>query len=140
MISLSCKTVFLSVVSVILTVSGIVLLCTHQDIFKYIYNTQLVLSPTSGSYPMWSKLPEPMLASMYLFEVKNPDQVSKGFKPVLEQRGPYVFTEQHLKVDAVWNDENGTVTYKQVRQWQFVPDKSNGKKTLKFSVIISFDL
>jgi len=135
MISLSCKTVFLSVVSVILTVSGIVLLCTHQDIFKYIYNTQLVLSPTSGSYPMWSKLPEPMLASMYLFEVKNPDQVSKGFKPVLEQRGPYVFTEQHLKVDAVWNDENGTVTYKQVRQWQFVPDKSNGSLSDQVTIL-----
>ena len=127
MISISCKTVFWSVVSVILAISGIVLLCTHEAIFQYIYNTQLVLSPTSGSFPMWSKLPEPMLASMYLWEVKNPDQVSRGFKPVLEQRGPYVFTEQHLKVDTVWNDDNGTVTYKQVRQWQFVPEKSNGK-------------
>lgn len=125
MISCSVKTVVWSLVSVFLVTSGIVLLSTHNAIFNYIYNTQLVLSPTSGSFPMWSKLPEPMLASMYLWEVKNPDQVSLGSKPILEERGPYVFTEQHTKVDPVWND-NGTVTYKQRRVWHFVPDLSIG--------------
>ena len=126
MISCSVKTAVWSLVSVFLVTSGIVLLSTHNAIFNYIYNTQLVLSPTSGSFPMWSKLPEPMLASMYLWEVKNPDQVSLGSKPILEEKGPYVFTEQHTKVDPVWND-NGTVTYKQRRVWHFVPDLSIGK-------------
>ena len=124
-ISCSVKTVMWSLVSVLLVTSGIVLLCTHNAIFNYIYNTQLVLSPTSGSFPMWQKLPEPMLASMYLWEVKNPAEVSLGSKPVLEERGPYVFTEQHTKVDPIWND-NGTVTYKQKRVWHFKPDLSNG--------------
>ena len=72
-----------------------------------------------------------MLASMYLSEVKNPAKVSLGSKPELEERGPYVFTEQHIKVDPIWND-NGTVTYKQRRVWHFVPDLSNGKSVIKF--------
>ena len=118
----SVKKVGWSLVSVFLVTSGIVLLSAHSVIFNYIYNTQLVLSPTSGSFPMWEKLPEPMLASMYLWEVKNPDQVSQGSKPILEERGPYVFTKQHIKVDPIWND-NGTVTYKQRRVWHFVPDR-----------------
>lgn len=74
---------------------------------------------------MWHTLPEPMLASMYLFKVLNPGKVSKGEKPNLEQVGPYVFTEQHEKTNIVWNN-NGTVTYRQIRTWHFLPDKSNG--------------
>ena len=116
-----------SALSAVLIISGIVLLTTHDQIFHYIYNSQLVLSPTSGSFPMWSVLPSPMVASMYLWEVKNPEQVSAGEKPVLVERGPYVFTEQHYKTDLTWNDDNGTVTYKQIRKWNFVPELSKGK-------------
>ena len=112
----------------VLLVSAIVLLLCNEGIFQYIYNTQLVLSPTSGSFPMWSVLPTPMIASMYLFHVLNPDEVSAGAKPRLEQRGPYVFTEQHYKTNIVWND-NDTVTYKQIRSWHFLPERSNGMIT-----------
>ena len=80
---------------------------------------------------MWSVLPEPMVASMYLWEVKNPEDFSQGAKPVLEERGPYVFTEQHYKTNITWNDNNGTVTYKQIRKWNFVPELSNGKYFLQ---------
>ncbi len=72
-----------------------------------------------------------MLASMYLSEVKNPAKVSLGSKPELEERGPYVFTEQHIKMDPIGND-NGTVTYKQGIMWHFVPDLSIGKSVIDF--------
>ena len=133
MITANIKKVIWSVVSALLVISGTVLLATHDAIFRYIYNSQLVLSPTSGSFPMWSVLPEPMVASMYLFEVMNPDQVAKGFKPVLQERGPYVFTEQHYKTDLVWND-NGTVTYKQIRKWNPVPELTHGKILFFFNI------
>jgi len=133
-VSCSIKTAIWSTLVVLLIVSGVALLCTKDDIFSYIYNSQLVLSATSGSFPMWSVLPEPMIASMYLWEVKNPEAFSKGAKPVLEERGPYVFTEQHYKTNITWNDNNGTVTYKQIRKWNFVPELSNG--TLEDKVTI----
>ena len=123
----SVKTTVWSGVWTLLLISGIVLLTSHNQIFHYIYNSQLVLSPTSGSFPMWSVLPSPMISSMYLWEVMNPEQVSAGAKPVLEERGPYVFTEQHYKTDIIWNN-NGTVTYKQIRQWNFVPELSKGRQ------------
>eukprot|EP00092_Neocalanus_flemingeri_P084124 GFUD01105638.1.p1 GENE.GFUD01105638.1~~GFUD01105638.1.p1 ORF type:complete len:511 (-),score=100.83 GFUD01105638.1:901-2433(-) len=109
----------------VLVVSGLILLTTHHNIFMYIYKSQLVLSPESGSFPMWQDLPTPMLASMYLFNVSNPDEVSKGAKPELEEFGPYVFTEQHHKTKLAWN-ENGTITYRQIRTWHFVPELSSG--------------
>ena len=102
----------------ILTVSGLILLTTHHQIFMYIFKTQLALSPVSGSFPMWQDLPTPMLGSMYLFNVLNPTEVSNGAKPELEEVGPFVFTEQHHKARLVWN-ENGTVSYRQISKvWQ----------------------
>ena len=116
-----------SVVSLflVIVISGTLLLATHEAVFRYIYNSQLVLSPTSSSFPMRSLQSEPTLASMYLFEVMNPDQVMQGSKPVLQERGPYVFTERHYKTDIVWND-NGTVTYRQIRKWNPVPEMTHG--------------
>jgi len=118
------KLIFLSL-ALVLFVSGLILLNTHTNIFMYIYNSQLTLSPSSGSFPMWQDLPAPMLASMYMFKVLNPDQVAIGAKPELEEVGPYVFTEKHHKTKLVWN-ENGTITYRQIRTWNFVPDLSAG--------------
>ena len=58
----------------------------------------------------------------------NAEEFSKGAKPKLEEIGPYVFDEFHTKVDLVWNDDNGTVTYKQVWQellfWDSALDRS----------------
>lgn len=113
---------------------GVSLLALNSTIFDGIVKSQLVLSPTSGSFPMWQDLPEPMLAKMYVFHVKNPAMVLNGAKPELEERGPYVFTEQHHKTNLVWN-RNGTVTYQQVRTWHFVPELTNG--TLEDKVTIA---
>ena len=56
----------------------------------------------------------------------SPVQVLKGAKPQVQQVGPYVFTEKHHKSDLQWNDNNGTVTYKQIRTWNFLPDETVG--------------
>lgn len=112
--------------TILLVISGVALILTKNAVFMGIFKSQLVLSPTSGSYPMWQILPEPMVASMYLFKVLNPDEIRNGKKPRLEQVGPYVFTEQHEKTDIVWNNNNDTVSYKQIRTWHFLPERSNG--------------
>jgi len=130
------KRLILLAITAILIVSGVVLIVAKHVLFMSIFKSQLVLSPTSGSFPMWQTLPEPMQASMYLFQVLNPDAVTQGAKPQLEQVGPYVFTEQHEKTSLVWND-NGTVTYKQIRTWHFLPHLSNGTLDDKVTILNS---
>jgi hypothetical protein len=49
---------------------------------------------------MWQDLP----ASMYLFNVLNPAEVSAGAKSEVEEVGPYVITEQHHKFVGSLND------------------------------------
>ena len=55
--------------SCFLLVMGLSLLLANSTIFLAIYKSQLVLGPTSASYPMWHTLPEPMLMSAYLYKV-----------------------------------------------------------------------
>jgi hypothetical protein len=55
----------------------VVMLCVSgAQIFLYVYKSQLVLSPSSGSFPMWQDLPAPLIARVFLFNVTNPSQVS----------------------------------------------------------------
>lgn len=77
---------------------------------------------------MWKETPIPMYLSVYMFNWTNPDEVLKSdwkIKPILEQHGPYVFYEHHIRVNMTWND-NDTITYQQKRIWHFLPEKSNG--------------
>lgn len=53
------------------------------------------------------------------------DLMTPGVKPILVECGPYVFLEKHTRTNVTWN-ENGTVTFNQIRTWQFMPDLSNG--------------
>ena len=53
------------------------------------------------------------------------NKVLLGAKPVLQEVGPYVYTEEHHKSDLRWN-ANHTVTFKQIRTWHFLPDKTVG--------------
>ena len=67
---------------------------------------------------MWKDLPVPITLRVYLFNITNAEEVAKkGAKPILNQVGPYVFEEYHHKYDEIWNNDNGTVTYKQMNKW-----------------------
>nr|CAD7450851.1 unnamed protein product [Timema bartmani]CAD7463671.1 unnamed protein product [Timema tahoe] len=76
---------------------------------------------------MWRVSPVPVTLSIYFFNWTNPHELKQpGAKPKLVEMGPYAFREYHEKVDIVWNDDNNTVSYRQVRWWQFDPDQSRG--------------
>ena len=50
------------------------------------------------SYNLWKNTPVPMKISFNLFELVNPEEYTKkGAKPVVRERGPYVYNEYHLK-------------------------------------------
>lgn len=45
--------------------------------------------------------PVPVYMDFYFFTVKNPDEVSNGSKPILEEVGPYVYKEVRRKEDVL---------------------------------------
>jgi len=110
------------VTCLLLLVVGISLLATNTTIFSEIIRTQVVLSPTAASLPLWRDTPA-LKTSMYIFNVTNVAEVYNGGKPDLVEVGPFVFDEEHEKTKIKWN-RNGTVTYHQVRTWHHRPDLS----------------
>ena len=56
--------------------------------------------PGSFSYEIWHELPIPMYMKVYYFNVTNAEEVESDVTamPRLQELGPYVFKEMHLKV------------------------------------------
>ncbi|KAF4798833.1 Scavenger receptor class B member 1 [Turdus rufiventris] len=83
------------------------------------------IDPSSISFQMWKDIPVPFFLSVHFFEVLNPEQVLQGGKPVLRQRGPYVYREYRNKTNITFHD-NDTVSYLEYRRFFFQPHLSNG--------------
>lgn len=50
-----------------------------------------VLAPGTDLREMWTTVPFALDFKVYLFNVTNSDEVTKGGKPILQEVGPYWF-------------------------------------------------
>lgn len=93
--------------------------------FKWLYKGQLELSESSTAYHLWIHTPVPLYFEAYLFNWTNAIEFikNKSVVPNFEEVGPFVFKEVHDKVNLKWND-NYTVSYNQIRRWEFQPQES----------------
>lgn len=102
-------------------------------LFNQKLRTKLALSKDSESFNLWRETPIPMYIDFYMFHWTNPEEtLTKNAVPNFVEKGPYVFKEDHQKVILSWND-NGTVTFKQIRKWMFVPELSSGSLSDKIT-------
>lgn len=49
------------------------------------------IDPNSLSFNMWKEIPVPFYMSIYFFDILNPEEILKGEKPAVQERGPYVY-------------------------------------------------
>lgn len=118
----------------ILTMGGIFLLTfgvfftfCFISIFRDILYEELKLRPTSRGYDAWVTPPFPLSMDVYFFNWTNPEDLKNhSTKPILEELGPYRFTERPEKVDIVWHDRNSTVSYRKKSVYFFDEEGSNG--------------
>lgn len=60
--------------------------------FSSLSHQHTVIDPKNDlTYTMWKDIPVPFFMSVYFFNVLNPAEILKGEKPMVEQRGPYVY-------------------------------------------------
>ncbi|XP_044541335.1 scavenger receptor class B member 1 [Gracilinanus agilis] len=86
------------------------------------------IDPSSLSFEMWKEIPIPFYLSVYLFNVLNPEEVLKGEKPSVQERGPYVYREYRQKRNITFHD-NDTVSFLEYRTFEFQPHMSRGSET-----------
>ncbi|XP_054916696.1 scavenger receptor class B member 1 isoform X1 [Poeciliopsis prolifica] len=80
------------------------------------------------SYTMWKDLPVPFFMSIYFFHVLNPEEILNGEKPMVEQRGPYVYRKQCRKENITFHPNN-TVSYREYRRYFFDRSMSVGNES-----------
>ena len=67
-----------------------------------------------------------MYTEFHLFNWTNPeDFYNLSVKPRFVETGPYRFLNTEKKVNITWND-NGTITFKNVKSWYYDNDGNNG--------------
>lgn len=97
-----------------------------DEIFQKILESQLVVREGTEAFRAWKETPIPVYTKFWFYSILNPeDFLENHAKPILIEKGPYVFREKEEKVGLVWN-LNHTVSYQRRKFWWFEPEMSVG--------------
>jgi len=121
------KAAVLAVFGSILFIESILLFIYFPAIFHTLVLKNLPIHPKSPGYMMWLVTPLPIYVKIRLFNVTNPEDILSGSKPILQELGPYVYREHRQKVKVTFN-ANETVSFRQVKWYEFEPELSNGSE------------
>uniref|UniRef100_A0A3Q2GPM5 Scavenger receptor class B member 1 n=1 Tax=Cyprinodon variegatus TaxID=28743 RepID=A0A3Q2GPM5_CYPVA len=117
------------VAGILMLLFGIITAIIGPTVMKNEVEKNTIIDPKNDlSYTMWRDLPVPFFMSVYFFHVLNPEEILKGEKPMVEQRGPYVYRKQCQKENITFHP-NSTVSYKEYRQYFFEPSMSVGNES-----------
>lgn len=123
--SKACQYTFF-VAATIVALLGLVLGLLWQGIATKIIQSELVLKVGSTNYDAWIKTPIPIYFEIFVFNWTNAAEYrNPNVKPHFQECGPYVFREQHERVDLDWHN-NATISFNQIRTWHYEPKMSNG--------------
>lgn len=97
------------------------------DIYDNSLLENLKLSHKSTAAEWWEKPPVNPLLKVHIFNYTNMDDFFSGKADKLKvvDLGPYVYHETAEKVNVSYHG-NGTITYKELRSYQFLANQSSG--------------
>uniref|UniRef100_A0A1B6DBG4 Uncharacterized protein n=1 Tax=Clastoptera arizonana TaxID=38151 RepID=A0A1B6DBG4_9HEMI len=113
--------------SIFLILLGFFLGVCWPQILHYLMKRDLTVDPGTTGFRNWERTPVPVYLDFYFFNWTNADNFPNE-KPNFTELGPYRYYEERFKVNLTWND-NGTVTFRQVRRWFFREAESKGSES-----------
>lgn len=109
----------------ILLALGLLMNFALPPLISMYIDTQIALTPSSQSYPMWKDVPVPVYQKFYFYNVTNAQEIEQfGHKPKLEEVGPFTYRSDWTKKDIEMDDLQNIINFKHIKQWQFEPDLS----------------
>ncbi|XP_053661635.1 scavenger receptor class B member 1 [Anopheles marshallii] len=89
---------------------------------------QLILKENSTAAEWWARPPVYPLLKVHVFNYTNAQEFldGKASKLRVEDLGPYVYKETAKKVNVSYNGD-GTISYREYRDIQYLPEESKGK-------------
>ncbi|TKR68356.1 hypothetical protein L596_024348 [Steinernema carpocapsae] len=138
---LKCLQITALVIGAILIVLGIILLTVVPGIVeKEIKAINYLGTDGNGSLNIvtekWRAPKYDMKMEIYVYNVKNFRDVTKREKPILEQLGPYTFTERQEKTMYKFNKNESRVFYKNTRWYYFSQELSCPTCFLNDTVVV----
>ncbi|XP_006812455.1 platelet glycoprotein 4-like [Saccoglossus kowalevskii] len=112
-------------VGLLLCAIGLALIPAFNVLIHRTVEKQLILEPSSYIYENWKKPSDPIYMQYWLWDLQNEYEFRNGDQPAVLERGPYTYREYQTKHNITWN-ANGTVSYRNVRQYVFIPEMSVG--------------
>jgi len=125
-----------SVVGLLFLGAGCVLIHIFNDLIHSKVEEAESLAEGTDAYKAWQKVTVPVFFQVWMFDVVNYMEVANnGEKPVVVQMGPYTYREQREKWDLQYDNDLGTVTYRENKTLIFDREKSAGPETDTFHCV-----
>lgn len=106
-------------IGVLLIILAAVLAVLFPNLIDLVLDKELAIREGGRSYKWWKQPPVVPRMQIYIYNVTNADEfLNNGDKPVLQELGPYVYTQRWEKTDIKFND-NGTVSYRVKKTFVF---------------------
>lgn len=122
-----CRDTCFLFLGIFLVSFGTLTLLYFDIIYDSVVKNALAFNPDSRAYKAWHKNEPPLIMDVFLFNWTNPESIrDEGVKPKFEEVGPWRFKEVKEKINVTFN-ENGTVTYRQMRHYFFSEEDSPRK-------------
>nr|UTN00851.1 sensory neurons membrane protein [Semanotus bifasciatus] len=131
----SKKLIFIGIVGFLLLSAGVYIgfKVVPNVIMDKIWDIK-ILKENTQQWDMFMKVPFPFTFKVYIFDVKNPDEILQGEVPIVEQAGPYVYKAYRWNSEVEWNSTD-TISYYSYMRFEFDREAS-GKRTEEDSVTI----
>ncbi|GFS42665.1 scavenger receptor class B member 1 [Nephila pilipes] len=132
-------------ISVPVLVVSIIILILFPTVYKNQLKKDIAFVDGSLLTNIWEDIPLPIYEKLYFFNINNGEGFLKHGEPLnVTEVGPYTYSARWVKHNPVWNS-NGTVSYKEIRTYQFERDLSVGSQddvitTLNGPMIIAADI
>ncbi|KAM7343533.1 sensory neuron membrane protein 1-like isoform 1-T1 [Cochliomyia hominivorax] len=101
---------------------AIISILGFPKLMKIMIKKEINLKLNSETRQMWQNFPIPIMFSIYVFNVTNPQEVLTGDKPKLKEIGPFVFEEWKDKYDIEDIDNEDAVEFNMRNTFIFRPD------------------
>ena len=115
-----------AVFGVIFVILGIVIIAIGQGVLEGMIQDSMALEEGSDRMESWLRPPVQPHLNGYVFHIKNPEAVLAGKKPILEEKGPYVYRSTTVKDsnDNIVRHDDGTFTYRPRKLYHYEPSLS----------------
>ncbi|XP_041469358.1 scavenger receptor class B member 1-like [Lytechinus variegatus] len=118
----------LMALSIGLIVSGCIMPVLMDSMYKKVIDSMMILDESSVVFEEWAHPTLPTFLSYYIVDIQNPEEFKNGAKPIIKDKGPYVYKMFVDRKNLTFHD-NGTLTFMPQYIYFFDTERSVGPET-----------